>query len=567
MIGPAGSTLSSRWGWILPALMIVAVAAAALQPVRSYDLGWHLAAGRLILEQGKIPTEDPFSFTRAGTPWLDHEWLFQVAACGLFLAGGPGALLALVLLLALGSCVLMTAWLKGEGMGWPLVSILLVLSLSGARFRFDTRPEMASLFFMVLLLSILHWSRSPERIRAAFLLPPLFALWANTHPGAVLGAALMALWVLGEWAQGTLTGGGFPGGLRRGLLCLLSPLALLANPWGWDLLRVPFRIREIVLSGHAPNLEWAPARFQHFPLLYLSVVAGILVLASGMRRIDLPPVLVAAAAAMLSFQHLRNLGFFFLLLPLALARPAASLEKRFRLDGRLGSVVAAAVLVLVSAQFLRADLEAGRRGILHRVEPRKAVDFIESRGLGRRLFNDVLFGGYLIWRRYPEHQVFIDGRNEVYGTLLAEIFDAVNSGEKWKALLDRHRIDAALLRRGQMETVVYPPTPGGPVRTESRAFSAAHFPTAQWALLYWDDQALVLVRRDDPAALPFLEGEYRIHPDDVPHTLALLARGDLDRREVLGEIDRKLREDPECLSARSLRARFEGAPSEGRASP
>ncbi len=548
--------------------MAVAIGAAVLQPVRSYDLGWQLAAGRLILEQGAIPSADPFSFTRAGTPWLDHEWLFQAAAYGLFRLGGWPALLALDLLLALGAYLLIAAWLKGEEAGEPVLAILLVLSLAGARFRFDPRPEMASLCFLVVLLSILHGSRRPGGGRWAWLLPPLFLLWANTHPGAILGAALLVLWVLGEWLQGLLRGEGFPGGLRRALLCLLSPLALLANPWGWRLLRVPFEIRRIVLSGHAPNLEWAPPGFGQFPLFHLSVLAGILVLASGFRRVDLPPVLVTAAVTVLAFQHLRNLGFFFLLLPLALARPAAALEKRIRLPGRAGRILAAVLLALVSAQFIRGNLEAGRRGYLHSVEPERAVDFIESHGIGRRLFNDVLFGGYLIWRRYPEHRVFIDGRNEVYDPLLAEIFDAVNSGEKWKALLDRHGIDAALLRRGQMQKVLYPPaSPGGAVLSEWRAFSAAHFPAGEWALVYWDDQALLLARRDDPAALPLLAGEYRFHPDDLPHTLSLLARGDRERGAVLEEINRKLVEEPGCLSAQRLRARFEGDPPAPETSP
>lgn len=561
MIAPPDPTRSHRWAWVLPVLMAVAIAAAVLQPVRSYDLGWQLATGRLIWEQGSIPSADPFSFTRAGTPWLDHEWLFQASAYGLFRLGGWRALLALDFLLALGACLLIAAWLKSEETGQPVLAVLLVLSLAGARFRFDPRPEMASLCFLVVLLSLLHWSRRAGGGRWALLLPPLFLLWANTHPGVVLGAALLVLWILGEWFQGVLRGDRFPGGHRRAMLCLLSPLAILANPWGWRLLEVPFEIRRIVLSGHAPNLEWAPPGFGQFPLFYLSVVAGILVLASCFRRIDLPPVLVTAAVTVLAFQHLRNLGFFFLLLPLALARPAACLEKRVRLPVREGRILAAALLALVSVQFIRGNLEAGRRGYLDSVEPRRVVDFIEAHGIGRRLFNDVLFGGYLIWRRYPGHPVFIDGRNEVYDPLLEEIFDAVNSGEKWKALLDRHGIDAALLRRGQMQKVLYPPSsPGGAVLEEWRAFSAAHFPAGEWALVYWDDHALLLVRRDDPAALPLLGGEYRFHPDDVPHTLSLLARGGLERRAVLEEIDRKLEEEPGCLSARKLRARFEGVP-------
>ena len=31
-----------------------------------YDLGWHLAAGDLIRDQGNIPFQDPWSFTSGG---------------------------------------------------------------------------------------------------------------------------------------------------------------------------------------------------------------------------------------------------------------------------------------------------------------------------------------------------------------------------------------------------------------------------------------------------------------------------------------------------------------------
>jgi hypothetical protein len=193
------------------------------------------------------------------------------------------------------------------------------------------------------------------------------------------------------------------------------------------------------------------------------------------------------------------------------------------------------------------------------------VDFLEDHGIGGRLFNDVLFGGYLVWRRYPEHRVFIDGRNEIYDSLLAEIFDSVNDGEKWKLLLQRYEIDAALLRRGQMQAVRYPPlVPGGAVTTELRAFSASHFPASDWALVYWDERALLFVRRDDPAARPLLQAEFRVNPDDVPHTLSRLARGDLDRQKVLEEMDRKIGQEPDSPTALRLREMFRRVKVPGR---
>ena len=45
---------------------------AASTRIRAYDYFWHLGTGRWILHEGSIPRSDPFSFTAAGTPWVDH---------------------------------------------------------------------------------------------------------------------------------------------------------------------------------------------------------------------------------------------------------------------------------------------------------------------------------------------------------------------------------------------------------------------------------------------------------------------------------------------------------------
>src|ERR1700724_3419020 len=45
-----------------------------------YDLGWHLAAGDLIREQGDIPFQDPWSFTSGGRQLYNLSWLWDAIA-------------------------------------------------------------------------------------------------------------------------------------------------------------------------------------------------------------------------------------------------------------------------------------------------------------------------------------------------------------------------------------------------------------------------------------------------------------------------------------------------------
>src|SRR5262249_45748221 len=128
--------------------------------------------------------------------------------------------------------------------------------------------------------------------------------------------------------------------------------------------------------------------------------------------------------------------------------------------------------------------------------------------------------------------------------------------EQWEALLNRYSVDAALLRRGQMQAVIYPSDSAGRSgKRGMRAFSAAHFQASRWALVYWDDQAPVFVRRDDPKARSVLDQEYRlVNPDDLSHLLYEIRRGKASRAEALAEVERRLSEDPSCRTAKQIRS-------------
>src|SRR4029434_4458307 len=147
-------------------------------------------------------------------------------------------------------------------------------------FRFDFRPEMLSYLFLAAVCALLLNSRREGRARLAWLLFPLFAVWANTHPAVLLGAASLFAWLAGEWIQTRLANRRVLVSSPRLWIALASPSALLLNPGGWRLIAVPMEIRRIVASGHAPNREWFQPQFADFPLFFGSVAFVLLVLLS-----------------------------------------------------------------------------------------------------------------------------------------------------------------------------------------------------------------------------------------------------------------------------------------------
>ena len=77
----------------LAALLILLIAGRSAM-LRDPGSFWHVVAGEKMLVAGQVIREDPFSFTRAGWPWVADQWL---AECGMAavhrVAGWDGLLL------------------------------------------------------------------------------------------------------------------------------------------------------------------------------------------------------------------------------------------------------------------------------------------------------------------------------------------------------------------------------------------------------------------------------------------------------------------------------------------
>src|SRR5688572_12527878 len=57
------------------------------------DLWGHLTWGRMMIRDRALPRTDTFSYTAAGRPFFDHEWLADVLTAGVFDAAGSWGLI------------------------------------------------------------------------------------------------------------------------------------------------------------------------------------------------------------------------------------------------------------------------------------------------------------------------------------------------------------------------------------------------------------------------------------------------------------------------------------------
>lgn len=309
---------SARLTVLLPVGALAAfVAAAGILRIRSVDFFWHLAAGRWMLEHGRLPRLDPFRFTSQGAAWVDHEWGFQLLLAAVEAAGGLTALVWLrAALVALVAALVLTALLR-RGVGVPAAVLVTLVALLGARPRFLFRPELVTLLaFTVLMLLLGRLRRRGDWLPVAGL-AVLAAVWANVHPGVLVAPAVAGAYLLGGWWEGRA--GGSSGAFRLspahvvGVPALLA-LAALANPWGVDLYRVPGRIRAALAGLDAVNPDWAPLWEAPQPFLFLSLaaLAALLTLAwRRRRRIDPAAGLATLVLVPLVVSSARHQGLLF----------------------------------------------------------------------------------------------------------------------------------------------------------------------------------------------------------------------------------------------------------------
>ncbi|HVS02584.1 MAG TPA: hypothetical protein VMT16_07425 [Thermoanaerobaculia bacterium] len=562
---------------LLPALLLFAAVAGTLQ-VRSVDVFWHLASGRWILEHGRVPTADPFRFTHQGAAWVDHEWLFQVIVGGLERLGGIPALTAFRAALVVLLAAALWGGLRRAGAPPAAAALTAVAALLAARGRFLLRPELVSLLLLALFLALLQAHRRQPRPGRLALLAGVVALWANLHPAALAAPGLAAAHLLGSRLPG---GSGPPARgapLPWGHVLLAPPLlalALLANPYGVELLAVPLRIGRSLSGLPGFNPEWLPLWLapRPFVLAFLAAIAALAVVAAWRtRRVDPATGLVALLLLALAVRSVRHVGLFAIggaffagEALAALAHGAARSPKWQRRAAPLAllatALAAAWVVVPPPSGPLRPRGVAMRFGvgIQPGLFPAAAVERVAAwPGLGN-LYNDVAFGGYLLWRLYPPRQVFIDSRNEVDPGLLRELAAARSDSRRWQGLLDRHQVDGALVRYDERpRPVVIGGVPGQPV-VEHHTSSALFFPPEQFALVHWDDVALLFVRRTPGRREELAAVEYRfVQPEDWRAMLARAAADSAVRAGALRELRRKLAEEPGSRRARELLLALDG---------
>lgn len=469
----------------------------AIFPSQSDDIWIHLAVGRRFFETGHFPDPDPwiFSIPDYHRGWLD-VWGMHLGAYKLYQLGGFPALVALKSLLIVAGAAAPFWLARRLSFRHAAIPMLVLLSLWVASPRFLERASLFSDMISPWVLAIVISEMvRPSRLR--WLLPVLFILWTNIHPGVLTGLAFIGFATIAA-----------RGKYKEWLPVLLACIAAsCVHPTGYHTLEWAIRgilgnqfaiYRQFVAEFRSP---FSPDNVHAYPVtlffLLLAFNVGALILSLRRKRIEPFEWLVFAALAYLGLSSIRFMSTAAMALPVLAAsvlagcnakasEPDSAVWQKRHIGANVVVATTAFTLILVLASlgydappFRNRHLGLGRDSTL---DPVSAANVVHDLPLEGKIFNEHSFGAYLTWRWDGSPRIFFHGYVIDTAFYKDQIVAAMMDRSAFNRIMNAHDVDVVMISSRPATR-----SSGLPIYREL-------ITRKDWHLIYWDGVAVVYLR-------------------------------------------------------------------------
>lgn len=409
-----------------------------------YDLGWHLAAGDLIREQGRIPVHDPFAFTSGAKQWFNLSWLWDVIASIVFQYSGFGGLV--VFTVACGA--LIAGYLASIGLrsGASAAAVALaVLPASLLYPAFEIAPNIylaASPNTATMLFAVIFYGECLRRTRW-YLLPAIMVLWANLHGGFLLG-----LLIIGAFGGIALLKRDWPSFRIFGFAGAGCLAAIFVNPLGWHIYD-----GSTATLGHfvqAYITEWQSyyqnmSLPQSIPGLIYILIFVALEFVFFKNACPIEARLLCWLLLLMGIFQFRYMSFFFLFSTVPLALHLDRLLPKRLNQAEVQKALLAAGIVGACALPLAYLKEKPDMRMPHMLSEQDAR-YLQTQLPHARLLNHWNAGGLLIFYTRGTVPLFIDGRAATAypDSVLRDYFPLVAwdiDERAWDGVIEKYGID------------------------------------------------------------------------------------------------------------------------------
>jgi tetratricopeptide (TPR) repeat protein len=301
----------ARIAWAICILLGIVL---SLKALREPDIWWMYRTGEWMLENGQVTKSDPFSYTFAGTEWINVKWFFEVLiATGknwfgvefIFILQAIVTLLILTFFYKSANLIHQATSEEPDYQNKPFTGLIFtgLLMLFTIDYRLIGRPEMTS-HAMVAIYLWLFWKHYYQpSSKWILLLIPLQILWTNMHEAFGTGMVLMlaylgATWVHYAYARNKKWAIEAPKLLSIAVLVAL--LGIVLNPRGIQMWLHPFEIfSQLETNQYTTELAsiwkityWEKQAYLSFFFLGISLLFVVLLPFSYKNRLAPKPIKV-----------------------------------------------------------------------------------------------------------------------------------------------------------------------------------------------------------------------------------------------------------------------------------
>lgn len=460
------------------------------------DPGRHMTLGRYMLETGKIPMQDVFTYTTQGIYLPPYEWLAQILFALAYRLLGLGGVVWLIACLLGATHVLVYRFIKSQG-----VSSLTALLVTGwvslvTMVHWTARPHIFSFVFYALLLPWL-WRLSKGEKISLWRFFVLMLLWVNTHGAAfILAFSIWLALIVGNVAENWLKHGRINNPILQKLLAsaAVALAATFLNPSGWklwqfvlDYMRSPYLIE---IAGETASVAFHT--IQGWPFLLTLMISIVLISRSAQKSLLSESFLIAGWSA-LGLYGWRNIPLYALVvLPLLSTRVNAALQifpwfgslsrKIDDVENHLRPGLWLMVAPVLFAVLLSRGATFDAYQKPYQFNPNKfpvaAAAWLEEHPQEGNVFNLFFWGGYLEYRLWPAFPVFIDGQMIYVEKLVQDYEHIINAEPGWEKVTDAYEIQWMLV------------PPSARIVSDIQTYQLPN-----WQVLYQDDTAVILRRK------------------------------------------------------------------------
>ncbi len=403
------------------------------------DIWWHLKVGDWIIEHLAVPHTGILSRTAANRPWVAYSWGYEVLMSwayrwfGIIGIGLYGTLLTIGVAYAV-------YWMLRRLSGRFWVALVLA-AITAWSFLFNGMPR--PVFFSIMLfcatLTLLFEANRRGRVDLLYWLPLIFWVWVNLHIqfiyGLFLVGLLMAITVAQRLAERWDIAPNFllPPTLPAIPLIGIFVACVLATLIGPNFYHPYVAVYEYSKSKFAYNviIELQPLGFRQSSNYAELLLGAFAFFAIGWRKkIDPFKLAMMTICSVVAYRTMRDAWFIAIPAAACIADFPAPQEEREPAESwleNLGVAAVVAVLLFVLARGT-AFTQRGLDRAISSEYPVNAVNFLRQHPQPGPLYNNLGWGGFLMWYM-PDFPVAIDGRNDLYGDELDQLFYASQNGD------------------------------------------------------------------------------------------------------------------------------------------